>query len=146
MLSSRYSVQTGCIIKGYITTRAGRQCMIQAKFNARHSAGPAIPWKNPFYLSIPFLVSILFLAEPLCPTGVMLAQILDEDTLERNHEPVVLTGSQLDLLSQFTILNDRIFCYAYTDTGWTQVILQIDERDRLLLSFPNTAHQSMWLL
>lgn len=37
------------------------------------------------------------------------AQILEEDSLARDFEPMVLTGNQLELLSQYTILNEWIF-------------------------------------
>jgi hypothetical protein len=81
---------------------------------------------------MPSVYIIPFLALGACMVlsiGTAGAVVLEEDTLTRDHEPVVLEGRQMPLLSQNTVLNDYIFCYAYGDDGWTQVILQIDERD-----------------
>jgi hypothetical protein len=81
--------------------------------------------------------TILILFAAVCGTGgtfpgyhaLLHAQILQRDTLTRDHEPVILEGHQLGLLSTYCILNEFIFCYAYSDSGWNQVLLQIDERD-----------------
>ena len=55
--------------------------------------------------------------------------VIETDTLERDYEPVVIEGNMLPGISGGVVSLEQIYAYAYRENEWTQVVLQIDERD-----------------